>query len=75
VEVALRDGRVLTQTTTTVRGDAENPVDREVLVEKFLALASPSLPADGARRVVEAVAELETLKDVRDLTELLWTTS
>ncbi len=75
VEVALRDGRVLTQTTTTVRGDAENPVDREVLVAKFHALAGPSLASDGARRVVEAVAELEALKDVRDLTGLLWTTS
>jgi 2-methylcitrate dehydratase PrpD len=75
VEVALRDGRVLTQTTTAVRGDAENPVGRETLVEKFLALASPTLPADRARRVVQVVAELHTLKDVRDLTELLWTTS
>jgi len=71
VEVALRDGRVLTQTTTIVRGDAENPVPREVLVEKFLGLASPTLAPDRARQVVEAVAELETLKDVRNLTALV----
>jgi 2-methylcitrate dehydratase PrpD len=74
VEVTLRDGRVLTQTTTIVRGDADNQVDREVLADKFLALASPTLVAERARHVVGAVAELETLKDVRDLTELLGTT-
>ncbi|MGH7311535.1 MAG: MmgE/PrpD family protein [Candidatus Rokuibacteriota bacterium] len=71
VAVVLRDGRVLTQTTTIVRGDAENPVPREARVEKFLGLASPTLGPDRARRVVEAVAELETLKDVRDLTALV----
>lgn len=71
VEVALRDGRVLTSTTTTVRGDAENPVPREVLVEKFLSLASRALPSGRARQVVEAVAGLDRLKDVRDLGALL----
>jgi 2-methylcitrate dehydratase PrpD len=71
VEVALRDGRVLTQTTTTVRGDAENPVPREVLAEKFLGLASHALSLDRARRVVEMVAGLDKLKDVRALGALL----
>jgi 2-methylcitrate dehydratase PrpD len=75
VEVTMRDGRVLTQTTTVVHGDAEHPVARAVLVEKFLRLANPTLSAERAARVIEVVAELETLKDVRDLTEMLWTTS
>jgi hypothetical protein len=46
-----------------------------VLVEKFLRLANPTLPADRAAPVIDAIAELETLKDVRDLMEMLWTTS
>ncbi|HET9488277.1 MAG TPA: MmgE/PrpD family protein [Methylomirabilota bacterium] len=71
VQVALRDGRVLTQTTTIVRGDAENPVPREVVAEKFLGLASPTLGPDRARQVIGAVAELESLKDVRDLMALV----
>jgi 2-methylcitrate dehydratase PrpD len=71
VEVTLRDGRVLTGTADTVRGDAENPVARDVLVEKFLDLAGRAIPAHRARQVVEAVTGLERLKNVRDLGALL----
>lgn len=71
VEVAVRDGRVLTGTASAVRGDAENPVPREVLVEKFLDLAGRAIPASRAGQVVEAVAALDRLKNVRDLGALL----
>jgi hypothetical protein len=40
-------------------------------VEKFVALVSGVLGADRARAVVEIVDQVETLKDVRDLTALL----
>jgi 2-methylcitrate dehydratase PrpD len=71
VEVTLRDGRVLTGTASTVRGDADNPVPREVLVDKFLDLAGRAIPAHRAGQVVEAVAGLDRVKDVRDLGALL----
>src|SRR5262245_2241661 len=71
VEVAVKDGRVLTGTASIVRGDAENPVSREVLVEKFMDLASRAIPANRARQVVEVVAALDQLKNVRDLGGLL----
>jgi 2-methylcitrate dehydratase PrpD len=71
VEVTLRDGRVLTGTASTVRGDAGNPVPREVLVEKFLDLAGRAIPASRAGQVVEVVAALDRLKNVRDLGALL----
>jgi len=75
VTVTLRDGRVLTHTTTVVRGDAGNPVPHAELVDKFRALAAAVLGPPGAERVVAAVGRLSELKDVRDLTEMLWTTS
>ncbi|HJR01745.1 MAG TPA: MmgE/PrpD family protein [Methylomirabilota bacterium] len=71
VEVALKDGRILTGSTTVVRGDFADPVPREEVVEKFVALVSDVLGADRARAVVEIVDRAETLKDVRDLTALL----
>jgi 2-methylcitrate dehydratase PrpD len=71
VEVTLRDGRVLTGTASTVRGDAGNPVPREVLVGKFLDLAGRAIPASRAGQVVEVVAALDRLKNVRDLGALL----
>jgi 2-methylcitrate dehydratase PrpD len=71
VEVALKDGRVLTGTTTVVRGDFEDPVPAAEVVDKFLALTTESLGAGRARDVVRLVEQTETLKDVRDLTALL----
>jgi 2-methylcitrate dehydratase PrpD len=71
VEIALRDGRVLTGVTSVVRGDFESPVPAAEVVEKFLGLASTPLGADRAREVVRTVDRVDTLKDVRDLTALL----
>jgi 2-methylcitrate dehydratase PrpD len=71
VRVTLRDGRTLSRTTTVVHGDAVNPRSREDLVAKFTALASEPLGAARAREVVDCVAGLESLKDIRDLTALL----
>ena len=73
VSILLRDGRTLEETTTVVRGDAENPVQSEDVVAKFLALASPVLGASRARRAADAVNEVDMLKSVQDLTSLLTT--
>jgi 2-methylcitrate dehydratase PrpD len=71
VRIVLRDGRRLEESTTVVRGDALSPVPREEITAKFLALTSPVLGDAHARKVVDAVAELDTLEDVRALTEML----
>jgi hypothetical protein len=71
VRVGLRDGRVLSQTTGVVRGDAANPVAPEEVVAKFLSLASDPLGDRRAREVIEAVDAVDSLKDVRDLTTRL----
>ncbi len=71
VKIALRDGRMLEETTMVPRGDAENPIPADELVAKFLALASPVLGEAPCRRVIDAVHEVERLKDVRELTALL----
>ncbi|HXJ82544.1 MAG TPA: MmgE/PrpD family protein [Candidatus Methylomirabilis sp.] len=67
----LRDGRVLEEATIAVRGDAANPVPPGDVAEKFLALSSPVLGEPLARRVAEIAHELDTVKDVRDLTQWL----
>lgn len=71
VRITLRDGRALMASTTVVRGDALDPVPESEIVVKFAALTAPVLGDAQARRVVEAVHEIETLKDVRDLGALL----
>jgi 2-methylcitrate dehydratase PrpD len=71
VRIALRDGRVLEEATTVVRGDADDPVRPEEIVDKFLALASPVVGESAARRVRDAALEVDALKDVRQLTALV----
>jgi len=71
VRLSLRDGRVLEETAGIVRGDAVNPVPDDEVIAKFLALSAPVLGEPRARRVMEVAHELETMKDVRDLTAWL----
>ena len=71
VEIVLTDGRALSGSTRVVRGDFENPVPAAEIVDKFLALTTETLGPGRARDVVRRVEQVETLKDVRDLTALL----
>jgi 2-methylcitrate dehydratase PrpD len=71
VSIALRDGRVLEEVTRVVRGDADDPASDGEIVAKFLALTSPVLGDRRAREAAERAGEIDTLKDVRDLTPLL----
>ncbi|MBI3635708.1 MAG: MmgE/PrpD family protein [Candidatus Rokubacteria bacterium] len=71
VALTLRNGRTLTQDTTTVHGDAESPANDDELTEKFLKLTTPILGETNARHVIAAVAELDRLKDVGQLTRFL----
>ncbi len=71
VAITLKDGRVLRHSTTVVRGDAANPVDPRALIAKFRSLAEPVVGESRAGAIVDMVARVETLPDVRALTALL----
>ncbi len=71
VQLSLRDGRRLEETAAVVRGDAANPVPDDEVTAKFLALAAPVLREARARRVIELSHEMETMKDIRNLTAWL----
>ncbi len=71
VEIVLTDGRALSGSTRVVRGDFEDPVPATEIVDKFLALTGDLLGPERARDVVRLVEQVETLKDVHDLTALL----
>jgi 2-methylcitrate dehydratase PrpD len=73
VRLLLRSGREIEETATLVRGDAGNPVPAEDVVAKFLELTAPVLGPSGAQRAVEAVNEVDTFKDIRDLAGLFAT--
>jgi 2-methylcitrate dehydratase PrpD len=71
VELELRDGRRLRHHARAVRGTAENPMPRAEVDAKAYDLAAPVLGERRARRLCEAILDVEAIGDVRELRPLL----
>lgn len=71
VDVKLRDGRTVSHHTKAVRGTSDNPMSRAEVDFKSFDLMAPILGKARARRLCDAVWELDKLKDVRRLRPLL----
>jgi 2-methylcitrate dehydratase PrpD len=74
VEIALRDGRSLRHHTVAVRGTAENPMPRAEVDAKSYDLIAPVAGKTRARKLCDAVWNLEQLKNVSKLRPLLMET-
>jgi 2-methylcitrate dehydratase PrpD len=70
VEVSLRDGRKLKHHTQAVRGTAENRMTRGEVDEKSFDLMAPIIGKARARRLCDAVWELEKVRDLKALRPL-----
>ena len=71
VEITLRGGRELRHHTSAVRGTAENPMTRAEVDVKSYDLVAPVIGKARARRLCDAVWNLEKVRDVRKLRTLL----
>lgn len=71
VEVTLNDGTTLTERVEDVRGTTENPMPRDEVVAKAQDLMADVLGADKTKRLIDAILDLENVKDVRTLRPLL----
>jgi hypothetical protein len=71
VELVMKDGRILRHHTAAVRGTAENPMTRAEVDVKSYDLIAPVIGKARARRLCDAVWNLEKLRDVRKLRPLL----
>jgi 2-methylcitrate dehydratase PrpD len=71
VEITLRDGRKLSHHTKAVRGAANNPMTRAEVNEKGYDLIAPVIGKLKARKLCDAIWQLEKLSDVRSLRPLL----
>ena len=71
VELTLGDGRSLRHHTVAVRGTAENPMTQDEVDAKSYDLLAPVTGKTRARKLCDAVWQLEKLKDVRKLRPLL----
>jgi 2-methylcitrate dehydratase PrpD len=73
VTVTMDDGAVFTDQVDLPTGTPSRPLSFADIERKFddcLAHAGQPIPATQARRLVEGIARLEELRDVRDLVEL-----
>jgi 2-methylcitrate dehydratase PrpD len=71
VTLDLKHGRQLTHHTRAVRGTAQNPMSRQEVEDKGLALMTPPLGAKRARAVCKAIWQIEKVQDLRELRPLL----
>jgi 2-methylcitrate dehydratase len=65
------DGRTFASEEAIPLGDAARPMDDDALVAKFRSLTCDRMTAEAVDRVLESVAALEQLADVRSLTRWL----
>ena len=70
MEIALKDGRRLTHQTMAAKGTSEDPLTREDENEKALDLIAPVLGARRAQALLDALWNIEHIKDVRSLRKL-----
>ncbi len=71
VEVETADGRVLKETVTFSKGLPENPMTQAEVEEKFCYLVDPVMPKGVPQAIIDAVNEVEAVKDINEIVKLL----
>ncbi len=71
VEITLRDGRKLSHHTHDVRGTPANPMTRAAVDEKCFLLCAPVIGKRRARELIDAIWNIEKLRNVRALRQWL----
>jgi 2-methylcitrate dehydratase PrpD len=71
LKILLKDGREFTGKGEQPRGSGELPLRRADLVEKFRDCANRGLPSDNVERSIEQIWNLEKLRSIAGLMELL----
>ena len=70
-EIATKDGRRFYTRIEYPKGDPENPLSREELIQKFDELCSPVFSEDRRRKIISKVSSLETEESISNLAILL----
>ncbi|MBN1643286.1 MAG: MmgE/PrpD family protein [Dehalococcoidales bacterium] len=73
VKVITKDGREHLESTEIPRGDPQNPLSKEELIDKFWTNVEfgRTVTRENAKKALEMIENLENLNSVRDLTRLL----
>jgi 2-methylcitrate dehydratase len=71
VTVKLADGRVVSKQVDYHKGHPKNPMNDSEVEEKFLRLTGKYLQKNRAKRILEAIWNLEKAKNVSNVVSLL----
>jgi 2-methylcitrate dehydratase PrpD len=71
VDIVFADGKRLSEHVEAVRGTMDNPMTRDEVIGKARDLMVPVLGAATSGKLIDAVFNLENVKNVRDLRALL----
>jgi 2-methylcitrate dehydratase PrpD len=71
VSLKLKDGTILNRRVNQPKGNPEDPLSREELLDKFRSCASSSLDGGSIERIIEKVLNIEKLNSIRPLMEEL----
>jgi 2-methylcitrate dehydratase PrpD len=71
VEIRTVDGAVHTDRRNAPKGDPTDPLTRAEIEEKLLTAAAGFMSGDAVKRIIALVAELDSLRDVRELISAL----
>jgi 2-methylcitrate dehydratase PrpD len=69
--VKTRDGSTYVEDLLPSKGSPQNPMTYEELEDKFIGLATRVMPEGQASKIAATVRDLEKVKNLRDLTDLL----
>jgi 2-methylcitrate dehydratase len=69
--VKTKDGHTYVEDLLPSKGSPQNPMTYEDLKDKFMGLATRVMPREQASKIAATVRELEQIRDLRDLTDLL----
>lgn len=74
IEIRTKNGQSYSSRAGTLRGHPDNPLSKEELVEKFRDCARygrARLSSSQIERLIAAILDLETVKDVRQISDIL----
>lgn len=71
VTLRTKSGKVFKEIINLPKGEPENPLTQEEVEKKFLELALEAISEDQAKRIIKIANNLETLKSVTELGDLL----
>ena len=71
VQLILKGGRSLESSSSSVKGDHENPCSHEILEKKFRTVTREIFTQGQSDEILSKIDSLEQIDDMKELTELL----